>query len=74
MVSDLLLSIMAMRPWMEKSRFWDEQSDQGKVYEIDLVGSVVQANVDRVNEHEGLGKVIENLILGLFGEGVIPVY
>jgi hypothetical protein len=57
---------------MEKSRFWDGRNGQGKVYEIDLVGSVVQANVDRVNEHEGLGKVIENLILGLFGEGGVP--
>jgi hypothetical protein len=64
---------MAMRPWMGTSTFWDEQNGRGKVYEIALVGSVVQANVDRVNEHEVLGKVIENLILGLFGEGAVPI-
>jgi hypothetical protein len=58
---------------MEKSTSWDERNGQERVYEIDLVDSVVQANVGRVNEHEVLGKVIENLSLGLFGEGAVPI-
>ena len=61
MASDLLLSITAMRPWMEKSTFSDEQRGQEKVYEIGLVGNEVLAVP--VNEHEELGKVIENRIL-----------
>ena len=61
MASDLLLSIMAMRPWMGKSTFSDEHRGQEKVYVIGLAGSEVLAVP--VNEHEELGKVIENRIL-----------